>query len=267
MTEAEWRDCADPTRMLGLLRGKGGDRKWRLLLCACCRRLWPWLRDERSRDAVATAELYADWLTGEDERRHALAAVTEVADAPPQSSWCRESTLAYVAQAAVEEVMTVDAREGGVPRALFWARAAVAARARRDEWRRQRAQRRARKKRGPGTAGDVPCAKASLGEMGAEAEEAERKFQCDLLRDLFGNPFHPTPLNPAWLTTPSTSLARAAYEERNLPSGAVDGDRLAVLADALEEAGCSDVAILGHLRGRGPHYRGCWLVDALLGKG
>jgi hypothetical protein len=43
-------------------------------------------------------------------------------------------------------------------------------------------------------------------------------------------------------------------------------DPFAILADALEEAGCTDAAILSHLRGPGPHVRGCWVVDLLLGK-
>jgi hypothetical protein len=43
-------------------------------------------------------------------------------------------------------------------------------------------------------------------------------------------------------------------------------DRLPVLADALEEAGCTISDILDHCRGPGPHVRGCWVVDLLLGK-
>jgi hypothetical protein len=54
-------------------------------------------------------------------------------------------------------------------------------------------------------------------------------------------------------------LVRGIHEERAF-------DRLAVLADALEEAGCADADILSHLRGPGPHVRGCWVVDLLLGK-
>jgi hypothetical protein len=60
-------------------------------------------------------------------------------------------------------------------------------------------------------------------------------------------------------------LARAAYDDR-LPEGGLDPARLAVLADALEEAGCRDADILGHCRSGGEHFRGCWLVDLLLGK-
>jgi hypothetical protein len=63
------------------------------------------------------------------------------------------------------------------------------------------------------------------------------------------------------------SLALAAYTDRNLPSGELDHARLAVLADALEEAGCSEQSLRDHLRSPGPHVRGCWALDLLLGKG
>jgi hypothetical protein len=60
-------------------------------------------------------------------------------------------------------------------------------------------------------------------------------------------------------------LTQAAYEQRSLPDGRLDASRLAVLADALEEAGCDEQDVLGHLRGPGPHVRGCWCVDLLTG--
>jgi hypothetical protein len=59
---------------------------------------------------------------------------------------------------------------------------------------------------------------------------------------------------------------QAAHEERELPVGTLDTARLAVLADALEEADCTSQEVIGHLRGPGPHVRGCWAVDLLLGK-
>ncbi len=86
----------------------------------------------------------------------------------------------------------------------------------------------------------------------------------ELLRDVFGNPFRPISLNPAWRTPIVVHLAQAAYDERELPSGWLDAARLAVLADALESTGCAD-EILYHLRGPGPHLRGCWALDLLLG--
>jgi hypothetical protein len=84
-----------------------------------------------------------------------------------------------------------------------------------------------------------------------------------LLRCVFGNPFRPTPpIDPGWLGWNGGTvrkLAEAIYDGRAF-------DRLPVLADALEDAGCTDPELLGHLRGPGPHARGCWSVDLLLGK-
>jgi hypothetical protein len=85
-----------------------------------------------------------------------------------------------------------------------------------------------------------------------------------LLRCIVGNPFRPSSVDPAIATPTVISLARAAYDERLLPGGELEGGRLAVLSDALEEAGCYDADILDHLRGPGLHTRGCWVVDLLL---
>lgn len=93
------------------------------------------------------------------------------------------------------------------------------------------------------------------------------KAECDLLRDLFGTTlFRAVPLDPAWRTPTVEALANAAYDERRLPSGRLDPERLAVLADSLEEAGCGDPDLLGHLRAPLPHIRGCWVVDLIKGR-
>ena len=80
------------------------------------------------------------------------------------------------------------------------------------------------------------------------------------------NPFRPVAIDSVYLTPDVTGLATAAYEERSLPSGELDPARLAVLSDALEESGCDREEILNHLRSAGPHVRGCWALDILLGK-
>lgn len=80
-----------------------------------------------------------------------------------------------------------------------------------------------------------------------------------LLPEIMGYPFRPVTLHPSWLTATVTGLAETIYQERAF-------DRLPILADALEEVGCTDAEILGHCRGPGPHVRGCWVVDLLLGK-
>jgi hypothetical protein len=90
--------------------------------------------------------------------------------------------------------------------------------------------------------------------------------QCALIREIFGNPFRPAAIAPAWQTPTILALAQAAYDNRTLPAGGLDPARLAVLADALEEAGCDNADILSHLRSPGPHVRGCHALDLLLGK-
>lgn len=80
-----------------------------------------------------------------------------------------------------------------------------------------------------------------------------------ILQDIFGNPFRRVTLKPAWRTSSVTSLAHGIYDERRFAD-------LPILADALEDAGCTHKKLLSHCRGPGPHVRGCWVVDLLLGK-
>lgn len=90
--------------------------------------------------------------------------------------------------------------------------------------------------------------------------------QADALRDIVGNPFRPAVFDSAWLTPLVLSLAQSAYDNR-LPTGQLDQETLAVLSDALEDAGCpSGNPVLLAMRSPGPHWRGCWAVDLLLGK-
>jgi hypothetical protein len=112
----------------------------------------------------------------------------------------------------------------------------------------------------------IDCA---LESAAARTRRATGRALAQLLRELV----QPFPTSPAinseclsWQGGTVVRLAQAAYEERQLPSGHLDNARLAVLADALEEAGCDNADILTHLRGPGPHVRGCWALDRLLGK-
>jgi hypothetical protein len=92
--------------------------------------------------------------------------------------------------------------------------------------------------------------------------EGERWVQAKLLRDIFGPlPFRSIAVDPAWRVWNDGTvvrIARASYDEQAF-------DRLPILADALEEAGCDDADILAHCRQHGPHIRGCWVVDLILG--
>jgi hypothetical protein len=99
--------------------------------------------------------------------------------------------------------------------------------------------------------------------------DQEKAAQVQLVYDLFGNPFRRARIGRGWLTWHDATvpkLAQTAYDERDLTSGHLDSKRLAILADALEEAGCSSEDILAHLRGPGPHVRGCWVIDLVMRK-
>ena len=88
----------------------------------------------------------------------------------------------------------------------------------------------------------------------------ERLFQASCLIDLLGNPFRKVRFDPRWRTETAVALARQFYERGEAAS-------LPILADALEEAGCDELAVLNHARDiHQPHVRGCLVVDLVLGK-
>ena len=91
------------------------------------------------------------------------------------------------------------------------------------------------------------------------AVEKEHSAASEFLRDIFGNPFRPTSIDPSWRTSTVVALARGMYESR-------DFSPMTILSDALQDAGCDNEDILNHCRGEGPHVRGCWIVDMILAK-
>jgi hypothetical protein len=100
-------------------------------------------------------------------------------------------------------------------------------------------------------------------DVGAEewvrlAVETEVAALCGLLRCIAGNPFRPVALDPRWWNKTTVALALGIYRDRAF-------DRLPILADALQDAGCEDERILGHCRRPGEHARGCHVIDAVLG--
>jgi hypothetical protein len=95
-------------------------------------------------------------------------------------------------------------------------------------------------------------------EMDARMRE-ELALTADQVREIVGNPFRPVRLDRSQLSEEIIGIAGRATAD-------FDTARLAVLSDALEEAGCDDAALLSHLRSPGPHVRGCWAMESILGK-
>jgi hypothetical protein len=226
MDEAEWLACVGPEPLLLFLAEAGAsDRKRRLFGCACVRGVWGELADERLRQATEVAERFAD----------GLATARQLESARKKAARLHKGVGDIIADHGAMAVTALCERTAGwfVPAESM---GAVAAEARFDE-------------------------RTSWGA----AHEEEKRAQAVALRDVFGNPFRPVTVPGAWLTPAVVALAEAAYEERLLPSGELDTQRLAILADALEEAGAAG-ALLEHLRSSGPHVRGCFAVDLVLAR-
>ena len=248
MTEEEWLTESDPKAMLDYLRGKVGERKLRLFMTACVRRLGHLLVVSIAREALETAELYADghlqgteqqlasdepWL---DNRLYALErgctlAAKGLSNAEWPRDWRDSEMAAYYATVAAGDCN----RTSLMP----------------DQW--------------TGQANWISEASsdavnyASGNRNSDVAKVSERHAHAWLLFDIFGNPFRPIVADPAWLSPTVQSIASAIYQDRAF-------DRLPILADALEEAGCTNADVLLHCRQPGEHVRGCWVVDLVLGK-
>jgi hypothetical protein len=247
MTEAEWLACADSHRMLDFLRGWISERQLRLFAVACCRHIWPLLTDEQSRRAVVVAEQFADGMADEDALRAAGAAASDALQAagaafsPADPRVGILAAVEYSAWDAARAAPTTAVQCAQPIRGVFfgqdisWSCAEAAA------W-------------------EAIASDATAWDAAANAESAA---QAALLRDLFGVlPFRPVSVNPDWLTWNGGTVAKLAqviYEERRFQD-------LPILADALEEAGCTNADLLDHCRRPGEHVRGCWAVDLLLGK-
>jgi hypothetical protein len=232
MTEAEWQQCPHTQFMLGgIYRGRISDRKLRLFACACIRRVLhlPTVQTvyAESLRGVETAEKYADGQATAEE----LAAAANPFVLMSLAAVCSEDANYAANMSAAHAENIFAANSSGPNRTL-----------------------------------------------------AERARQTLLLRDIAGSPFRQVVrcgdaavirdernmihIEDEWLRLPRwlawnggvvRELARSAYDDRRF-------EELGILADALEEAGCTDTQILDHLRSNGPHVRGCWAVDLLLGR-
>jgi hypothetical protein len=233
MDEKEWLACTDSGKMFKVFGGAFGkmrlDARLRRFAVECCRRVRHLITEEMFLAAADAGEAVAE-------------------DPGNEKGTCRVMGAAYIHGRRRERQYAITAE----PHRLHAARAAIATCGSTDWHAAVNAMREA--------------AQAMNVTRPDRCDPADLRHQSALLRDLFGNPFHPVVLDPAWRTPAVLALAQAAYDHRFLPSGYLDCQRLAVLADALEEGGCDNVEILSHLHNNDPHWRGCWALDTILGK-
>jgi len=249
MTEAEWLACTEPEAMLTFLRNHAvkpgcltckccrvgcrqqvgfcpAYRKLRLFACACCHRILHLLPAAVCQEAVRALERYIEGVIDEES----------YLDAYREFDRTRRSRFPKWPHTP----------DDGAWNALYcavhrkWLERFDEELAE-DRWR---------------------IATVIARDAASSAEANENGTQSDLLRDVVGNPFRPSPLDPTVLTWNGGTvprMAQAIYDGRTF-------DQLPILADALEEAGCTNLDILAHCRQPGVHVRGCWVIDLLLGK-
>jgi hypothetical protein len=180
MSESEWLVCREPRSMLSHLGCKAGDRKRRLFACACCRRAWHLLTDIRIRNAVATAERYADKEASERE----LDEANDCAEIAYRSSVAHSG--GHTAAHAV-----VSSTAGWLDASYTSDLAALAIAS--------------------------PNGAAELSDCERAGLDAERAEQSSLLRDIVGNPFHPVGIEPSslvWQGSTVPMIAQSIYDMR-----------------------------------------------------
>ena len=233
MDEATWlNERHNAQAMVWVLRGtkvtrtKAGKRKLRLFACACCRLTWGLLTDSLLRQAIEVAERFAEGQASKDELQGAYKSAMRLLGAVTPGTDHREATAVSMAGHV--------AHPGAFDAAFYM------------------------------TARPITPGANGAWDTGMEAAI------CGLLRCVFGNPFRSSPPLPpavlAWNDRTVPRLAEAAYDDRRLPEGTLDPGRLAVLADALLDAGAEDDTLIEHLRSPIPHVRGCHAVDLILGR-
>ncbi|MGH7171271.1 MAG: hypothetical protein ACRELG_13415 [Gemmataceae bacterium] len=255
MNDAEWLSAADATDLWAFVRaerrfnrngvknpaGEEDEYNQRLLYLlgvSVCRRLEPLFPDPCCQRMIQIAEAYAEGTATLDELEDAHEAIPDTTD------------YEAAVRAAVDAVFWLSPDDYKVIRGVDIATDAAGYL--------------------HAIAAGVLPARATQREGKAiwkhpaflAGKEAEERVVCDLIRDIFGNPFRPIAFDTAWLSWHCgllVSMAQKMYDSR-------DFSDIPVLADALEEAGCSDQDIVDHCRQPGEHVRGCWIVDLLLGK-
>lgn len=256
MTENDWLKRDDwPEGMLRELyipwsngQVKLSERRLRLFSCSCCRQIENFVRDDRVSKVLGVVERHVDGLASDDELRdvgETIERVWETAYDEVARTMPADSPVFLASEPSLHLIEAAAYTAGRNPGSMAtggWIYLAMQA--------------------------AIQCRLAVLyaaSEFGKDqqpATEAVLQMQSDILRDCLGNPFRPVSLHTAWLAWNDgivPKLAQAIYEERAF-------EQMPILADALEEAGCTNADMLNHCRNHVEHVRGCWVVDSILGK-
>jgi hypothetical protein len=229
-TEEDWFSCPNPGAILDYVNqhDAASPRKFFLAGAACVRRIWNLLERPESRAAVEAAEQFADgYITREQLRAISFAAAV-------YDQWPANDPRSGAALAAGRLRHDIRQNHGNAEETMY-------------------------------VLHDIPnvvalTAGAEGSDERAVARITEMRAIADIYRCVMGNPFRSIPFSHEWRTDTALTLARTMYEAR-------DFGAMPILADAIQDAGCDQPAILDHCRDANQvHVRGCWVVDLVLGK-
>ncbi len=246
MTEDEWQAKHDPFLMLCHLQNNAllDARNSRLFAVACCQRVASFLPNDVHRETIEVSARFVEGLATKQELQRLSEKLRSFYGEPPGAGYLEQPAemcylLSHWALRADDVDICLGSRQavllvgyvhriGQVLRSEQWLGS--------DEWWEHEAE---------------------------SAMSTERLAQASLIRDIFGNPFHSRfPLPSAmlgWNDRTVPRIAEGIYADRAF-------DRMPILHDALLDAGCNDEALLSHCRNPDGHVRGCWALDAILGK-
>jgi hypothetical protein len=202
-----------------------------------CRLIWDQYRHNDSRNCIESAERFADKVAGRAELRSSFNKAEKAAEEPDKTYLGIQLTASTTARLSLdcEHVINLAeyARDDSDEQDYFISFES-------------------------GLPEVVSQPRKAFDEL-KEPTKVLSKQQADLVRDVFANPFRPVKFDSAWQSSSAVTLAQTMYDARDFAA-------MPILADALEDAGCGYPEVLVHCRGPGPHVRGCWVVDLVLGK-
>ena len=236
LTEDGWLRAQNPGLLLDFARQSGSPRRLRLATVGCCRLAWPSVPpcphplDEKCLALLDLSEQYAD---GVAKYTQLTAARRELAGRDVPRGGPVDAKVAAAWFAAARDPATGCTEAVHRLLGVSWGGAKELV---------------------------MPTDRVEVGfPRGGGNWVAACLVMVSVTRDVFGNPFRPVTLDPEWRTSTVLALASQMYGSR-------DFGAMPILADALQDAGCDNEDVFAHCRGSGPHVRGCWVVDLVLGK-
>ena len=240
MTESQWLTCIHPRKMHALVTRNRSGRKLQLVACAMGRIDWDHLDEPIVKVGIEAVEQFVDGELTHAEylpRYEAARVVVQQRLAVPPGANLQELSGMLVAQGIISANLIE-----GLGSIWLW--------------------------------GGLAATASVASRQTRAARDQFDLTVCDLYREIIGNPFRDYRVQPNFagggVCYPDGSRCLISETAKQIAEGiSLDGgyERMPILADAMEDAGCEDRVMLDHLRSAtAVHVRGCWALDVILGR-